>query len=93
MRSTASSIIASLVPKLKRINCPDCGQSKPFTNEFYPYANKKEGRLLKRCKVCQNERTKVYRKENPDYWIGTTGWFRRNQDQWKAYLEKTQKSN
>lgn len=49
------------------LTCSDCGESKPYTNQYFPYQIKKEGKLLKRCKSCQLIRTKEYYKNNPNY--------------------------
>jgi hypothetical protein len=49
------------------LNCGDCGEAKPYTNEYFPYQIKEKGMLLKRCKKCQLIRTKKYYKGNPKY--------------------------
>ena len=73
--------------------CSDCGEAKPFTNEYFPFQRKHKGQLLKRCKPCQNKRTYQFRKKNPDYWIGANGWFEKNKEHWQTYLEDNWKAN
>jgi len=51
------------------VSCGDCGIDKPYTNEYFPYQIKKEGKLLKRCKPCQLIRTKKHYRENPEYFV------------------------
>lgn len=51
------------------LNCADCGEAKPYTNEYFPYQIKDKGMLLKRCKKCQLIRTKKHYKENPEYFV------------------------
>jgi hypothetical protein len=51
------------------MNCTDCGEAKPYTNEYFPYQIKKEGKLLKRCKPCQLIRTKKHYRDNPKYFV------------------------
>jgi len=36
--------------------CKVCEETKPSTNEFFHYKNKKTGRLDRTCKVCDNNR-------------------------------------
>jgi hypothetical protein len=71
------------------VNCGDCGEAKPYTNEYFPYQIKKEGKLLKRCKSCQLVRTKKYYAETPEYWekyrIKRADYLR---DYWEDYYEQ-----
>ena len=70
------------------MTCADCGEAKPYTNEYFPYQIKKEGKLLKRCKSCQLVRTKKYYAETPEYWeayrIKRADYIR---DYWEDYYE------
>ncbi len=51
------------------VNCADCGEAKPYTNDYFPYQIKEEGKLLKRCKACQLIRTKEHYRNNKKYFV------------------------
>lgn len=48
--------------------CTHCGETKPLTSEFWHRNKTFKTGFLRRCKPCQNEKTTVYNRANPQYW-------------------------
>jgi 5-methylcytosine-specific restriction endonuclease McrA len=62
-----------------------CEETKPSTNEFFHYKNKKTGRLDRTCKVCDNNRKNKWNKENPEKKRKQgRDTFAKNYDKWKS---------
>lgn len=72
--------------------CSKCGKELSLDN-FYKKKKSKDG-LYTECKGCSNERSKAWRKANPEYMNAyKVAWRKANQDRVKAYRVAWRKAN